>query len=390
MNYILFDGPERDHLLPLTFTRPVGELRTGILTIKEKWEAHLGLTCSYLTQNYLSDKYPMVDLEDNILINAAFLPTKHLVEQIKNLKEKQALIADHNIIALYTLPEQEIEIENFETIEYPQKLIHIERPFHLFSYNHQTLQDDFNLLTKGRDSQPISNTNQVISPENIFIEEGAEVEFSILNASSGPIYIGKNAKILEGCLIRGGLALCENSQLNMGAKIYGAVTIGPFSKVGGEVNNSVLIGYSNKGHEGFLGNSVLGEWCNLGADTNSSNLKNDYGEVKLWNYSTHKFEKTGLQFCGLIMGDHSKSAINTQFNTGTVVGVCTNIFEAGFPKNIIPSFTWGKSSEYKIVKAQNVAKKVMSRRNIEFNSIDAQILKHIFEETAKSRKLFIQ
>ncbi len=390
MNFILFDGPERDHLLPLTFTRPVGELRTGILTIKEKWEAHLGLTCSYLTQDYLSDKYPMVDLGNNILINAAFIPTADLVEKIKNLKEQQALLSDDDIIAIYTHPEDEIEIENFDTIQYSEELIHILRPFDLFSYNDKTLEADFKLLTEGRDSQPISNTNRVLAPENIFIEEGAEVEFSILNASKGPIYIGRNAKVLEGCLIRGGLALCDNSQLNMGAKIYGATTIGPHSKIGGEVNNSILIGYSSKGHEGYLGNAVLGEWCNLGADTNNSNLKNDYSEVKLWNFATNKFEKTGLQFCGLIMGDHSKCAINTQFNTGTVVGVCANIFEAGFPKNMIPSFTWGSSSEYRVSKAHNVAEKVMLRRNVTFNEVEAKILEHVFEETAESRTLFIR
>ncbi len=390
MNYILFDGPERDHLLPLTFTRPVGELRTGILTIKEKWEKHLGLACSYLTQDYLSKKYPMVNLDHNILINASFLPNQDIVEQIKKLKTQQALITNGNVIALYTDPEREIILDDFETIEYDKKLIHIERPYHLFTYNHQTLQNDFDLLTQGRHSQPISKTNQVVHPENIFLEEGAEVEFSILNASTGPIYIGKNAKIMEGCLIRGGLALCESAQLNMGSKIYGAVTIGSFSKVGGEVNNAILIGYSNKGHEGFLGNAVLGEWCNLGADTNNSNLKNDYSEVKLWNYATHKFEKTGLQFCGLIMGDHCKCAINTQFNTGTVIGICSNIFESGFPKNIIPSFTWGNSEEYKISKAFEVAQKTMIRRGIEFNPIDAQILEHVFEQTTKLRKRFIQ
>lgn len=390
MNYILFDGPERDHLLPLTFTRPVGELRIGILTIKEKWEIYLGFTCSYLTQDYLAEKYPLVDLDDNILINAAFLPTQQLVDQIKRLKERQALLYNDNIIALYTDPEEEIEIENFEVIEYKENIIHIEHPYHLFTYNSQALQDDFSLITKERSSQAISKTNQVVNPENIFIEEGAEVEFSILNAATGPIYIGKNAKILEGCLIRGGLALCENAQLNMGAKIYGATTIGPFSKVGGEVNNVILTGYSNKGHEGFLGNAVLGEWCNLGADTNNSNLKNDYSEVKLWNYVSQRFEKTGLQFCGLIMGDHSKCAINTQFNTGTVVGVCANIFESGFPKNMIPSFTWGSSSEYKLSKAFDVAQKVMSRRNIPFNQTDVDILQHIFEETTESRKLFIR
>ncbi len=390
MNYILFDGPERDHLLPLTFTRPVAELRTGILTIKEKWEKYLGLTCTYLTQDYLSEKYPMVDLDYNILINASFLPNQDVVEQIKKLKKQQALITtNENIIALYTDPKREVILDDFETIEYEKELIHIERPYHLFTYNHQTLQNDFDLLTQGRQSQPISKTNQVVCPENIFLEEGAEVEFSILNASTGPIYIGKNAKILEGCLIRGGLALCENAQLNMGSKIYGAVTIGPFSKIGGEVNNAVLIGYSNKGHEGFLGNAVLGEWCNLGADTNNSNLKNDYSEVKLWNYVTHKFEKTSLQYCGLIMGDHSKCAINTQFNTGTVVGVFSNIFQSGFPKNIIPSFTWGNSNEYKISKAFEVAQRVMIRRGIEFNSIDAQILEHVFEQTTELRKRFI-
>ncbi|MFV0531312.1 MAG: GlmU family protein [Flavobacteriales bacterium] len=390
MNYILFDGPERDHLLPLTFTRPVGELRIGILTLKEKWEKYLGLTCSYLTQDYLSKKYPLVDLDDNILINASFLPTQHLVDTIKNLKKQEALITDKNIIALYTDPEKEIALKDFKTLEYDKKIIHIERPYHLFTHNQHVLQDDFNLLTQGRNSQPLSKTNQALNPENIFIEEGAEVEFSILNASTGPIYIGKNAKILEGCLIRGGLALCENSQLSMGTKIYGAVTVGPFSKIGGEVNNSVLIGYSNKGHEGFLGNAVLGEWCNLGADTNNSNLKNDYSEVKLWNYATHKFEKTGLQFCGLIMGDHSKCAINTQFNTGTVVGVCANIFESGFPKDLVPSFSWGSSDEFQIKKAFEVMKKVMIRRNIEFTPTDAQILEHIFEQTTQYRKQFIR
>ncbi len=390
MNYILFDGPEREHLLPLTFTRPVGELRTGILTLKEKWEFYLGSTCSYLTQDYLAKKYPLVDLDHNVLINAAFLPTQDLVDQIKSLKERQALLFEDDIIALYTDPEEEIEIEHFDIIQYEQKLIHIERPYHLFTYNDQSLRDDFRLITEGRVSQPLSKTNRVANPEHIFIEEGAEVEFSTLNASTGPIYIGKNAKILEGCLIRGGLALCEGSQLNMGAKIYGAVTIGPFSKIGGEINNSVLIGYSSKGHEGFLGNSVLGEWCNLGADTNNSNLKNDYSEVKLWNYASKRFEKTGLQFCGLIMGDHSKCAINTQFNTGTVVGVCANIFEAGFPKNMIPSFTWGSSNEYKVSKAFDVAQKVMIRRNVEFTQTDADIMHHIFEQTSEPRKLFIR
>lgn len=388
MNYILFDGPERDHLLPLTFTRPVAELRTGIWTIKEKWEYYLGSTCSYLTQDELSIKFPMVDLDQNILINAAFIPNENIVNQIKSLQEKQALLYEDNIIAVYTHPEEEIELEDFEIINYAEELIHIQRPYDLFKYNHLTLQQDFECITQGRTSQPIPEGTRVKNPENIFIEEGAVIDFAILNASEGPIYIGKNAKIQEGVMVRGALALCDDSQLNMGAKIYGATTIGPHCKIGGEVNNSVIFGYSNKGHEGFMGNSVIGEWCNWGADTNNSNLKNDYSEVKLWNYATERFEKTGLQFCGLIMGDHSKAAINTQFNTGTVVGISCNIFQTGFPKNFIPDFTWGQNEEYKLPKVNAVAERVMMRRSIDFNSIEERILEHIFETTAHLRKLF--
>lgn len=388
MNYILFDGPERDHLLPLTFTRPVAELRTGIWTIKEKWEYYLGSTCSYLTQDELSIKFPMVDLDQNILINAAFIPNENVVNQIKSLQEKQALLYEDNIIAVYTHPEEEIELEDFEIINYAEELIHIQRPYDLFKYNHLTLQQDFECITQGRTSQPIPEGTRVKNPENIFIEEGALIDFAILNASEGPIYIGKNAKIQEGVMVRGALALCDDSQLNMGAKIYGATTIGPHCKIGGEVNNSVIFGCSNKGHEGFMGNSVIGEWCNWGADTNNSNLKNDYSEVKLWNYATERFEKTGLQFCGLIMGDHSKAAINTQFNTGTVVGISCNIFQTGFPKNFIPDFTWGQNEEYKLPKVYDVAERVMMRRSIDFNSIEERILEHIFETTVHLRKLF--
>lgn len=388
MNYILFDGPERDHLLPLTFTRPVAELRTGIWTIKEKWEYYLGSTCSYLTQDELSIKFPMVDLDQNILINAAFIPNENVVNQIKSLQEKQALLYEDNIIAVYTHPEEEIELEDFEIINYAEDLIHIQRPYDLFKYNHLTLQQDFECITQGRTSQPIPEGTRVKNPENIFIEEGAVIDFAILNASEGPIYIGKNAKIQEGAMVRGALALCDDSQLNMGAKIYGATTIGPHCKIGGEVNNSIIFGYSNKGHEGFMGNSVIGEWCNWGADTNNSNLKNDYSEVKLWNYATERFEKTGLQFCGLIMGDHSKAAINTQFNTGTVIGISCNIFQTGFPKNFIPDFTWGQNEEYKLPKVNAVAERVMMRRSIDFNSIEERILEHIFETTAHLRKLF--
>ncbi len=389
MNYLLFDGPERTHLLPLTFTRPVGELRLGILTLKEKWDKYLGVKCSYLTQKYLSKKYPISKTEKNILINPAYLPTKTLVQQIKTLSPGQAIISRKNLIAAHTGKTLSFDISLFNTVDYQQDLLHVVRPYHLFQYNSIALKDDFSLLTRHRKSSSISETNRVISPQNIFLEKGATVEFCTLNASEGPVYIGQNAVAQEGCMIRGGLALCDKAVLRMGTRIYGATTIGPGSKVSGEISNSIITGYSSKVHEGFLGNSVLGQWCNLGAGTNNSNLKNSYGQVRLWNYATSTFENSELQFCGLIMGDHSKSAINTQFNTGTVVGVCANIFEPVFSKNMIPSFTWGITKEYRLSKACEVAKKVMLRRNIVFKETDERILSHIFKETDSLRKLFL-
>jgi UDP-N-acetylglucosamine diphosphorylase/glucosamine-1-phosphate N-acetyltransferase len=264
----------------------------------------------------------------------------------------------------------------------------IKNTWDLFTLNEQELRIDFDLITHGRTSQPISSSNQVMGAHNIFLEEGASVECSILNATKAPIYIGKNAEIMEGCMIRDGLALCESATLKMGAKIYGATTIGPHSKAGGEINNSILIGHSNKGHDGFLGNSVLGEWCNIGADTNTSNLKNDYSNVKLWNYVTARFAPTGLQFCGLIMGDHSKCGINTMFNTGTVVGVYANVFGEGYPRNFIPSFSWGGNSgliTYKIDKALNTAERVLDRRGLTFNEDDKKIVEYLYEHTATYR-----
>ena len=297
---------------------------------------------------------------------------------------------DENVLAFYTNDTQEaVDFKTYDILEYNDDIISIEHTWDIFSKNGEALQDDFNLITKDRKSEPIPTSNNIISPENIFIEEGAILEFTTLNATNGPIYIGKDALIMEGALIRGPLALCEGAIVKLGAKIYGPTTIGPYSKVGGEINNSVLFAYSNKGHDGFLGNAVLGEWCNIGADSNNSNLKNDYSEVRLWDYNSESFEKTGLQFCGLIMGDHSKCAINTMFNTGTVVGVNANIFGSGFPRNFIPSFTWGGNSgftTYLPKKAFEVAKTVMSRRHIEFTEQDAAILEHVFEETKKFRR----
>ncbi len=390
MNYILFDGNVRNQLLPFTFTRPVADIRIGILTIREKWELFLGATTTTVTEDYLTEKYPMVELEKNILINASFLPSENLVEKIKGLLENQAIFIGDEPIAFFAKEDQEVEFENYKIFQYPTKdVLRIQHTWDIFSLNGEALKKDFQLLTEGRKSQPIPKSIFATGKENIFIEEGAMLTFCSLNATDGPIYIGKDAEIMEGCNVRGPFALCENATLKMGAKIYGPTTVGPHSKVGGEVNNSVIFGYSNKGHDGFLGNSVLGEWCNLGADTNNSNLKNNYAEVRLWDYETESFAPTALQFCGLMMGDHSKCGINTMFNTGTVVGVSANIFGSGFPRNFIPSFSWGGSAgmtTYKTEKAFEVAKEVLRRRNLEFTETDAKILEHIFVETAKFRK----
>ena len=390
MNYILFDGTVRNALLPFTFTRPVADIRVGILTIREKWEKYLGYTTTTVTEEYLSEKFPMVEMEQNVLINASFLPNEVLAEMVKSLESNQAIFKGEEVIAFFSEDTQEdVDFDSYEIIDYNEECLTIENTWDIFQKNDAALREDFELLTEDRTSQPIPKSVNVISPENIFIEEGAKLEFVTLNASSGPIYIGKNAEIMEGSVIRGPFALCESGRVKLASKVYGATTVGPHSVIGGEVSNSVLFGYSNKGHDGFLGNSVLGEWCNIGADSNNSNLKNNYEEVKLWSYETENFAKTGLQFCGLMMGDHSKCGINTMFNTGTVVGVSTNIFGSGFPRNFVPSFSWGGASgftTYITKKAFETARIVMSRRNVEFDEKEAAILEHVFEETKKWRK----
>ena len=396
-NVILFDNETRDQLLPLTFTRPVCELRTGILRIREKWEMRLQAKASFITQDYLSEKYPITIGEDNIVINGSVLPSDQLIRLITQLESNEALLHNEALIAARLnkkqfgrlMHEEEIdELAGFEIGDTP--FLQIQHPWDLFSFNGEALRTDFDFLTKDRESQPLSDTNLVIGdPKQIFLEKGAVVEASVLNSKEGPIYIGKDAEIMEGCLIKGGLALCEGAKIKMGAKIYGPTTIGPYSKVGGEVNNVVITGYASKGHEGYLGNSVLGEWCNLGADTNSSNMKNNYSEVRVWDYTKESFTSTGLQFCGLIMGDHSKCGINTMFNTGTVVGVSANIFGSGFPRNFIPSFAWGGPSgfiTYQSDKAFETAKLAFARRNNTFDGVEQQILQSVFEETAHLRR----
>ncbi|MBP6373843.1 MAG: GlmU family protein [Flavobacterium sp.] len=390
MNYILFDGPARNALLPLTFTRPVADIRVGILTIREKWEKYLGTTTTTLTEEYLSEKFPMVEMEHNVMINASYLPTSELLELIQDLGPNQAVFQGDNVLAFYTAESQEaVDFDTYEIIEFSGECLCIEHPWDIFQKNEAALRADFDFLTEDRTSQPIPASVNVIAPENIFIEEGAQLQFVTLNASTGPIYIGKDTEIMEGSVIRGPFALCDHAVVKLATKIYGATTVGPHCRVGGELNNVVLFAYSNKGHDGFLGNAVLGEWCNIGADSNNSNLKNNYEEVKLWSYEKEGFVKTGLQFCGLIMGDHSKCAINTMFNTGTVVGVSANIFGSGFPRNFVPSFTWGGAqgfTTYLTKKAFETARIAMSRRSVEFDEVEARILESVFEQTQKWRK----
>lgn len=398
-NIILFGDDNWFHLLPLTFTRPIAELRVGILTIKEKWEIHLNGHVSYITQDYLAEKYPINIEDDNLLINSTLLPSNIILNYIKQLQLNEALLLGDELLAARLSADQFDLLSDDPASLKTLKGINLEgvagldisrimRPYDIFMLNGQEIQHDFDIITKGRKSQPISDTNKIIGKHPVFLEEGAVMECCIINTEGGPVYIGKKALVMEGCLIRGSLAVCEGAVIKMGAKIYGPTTAGPHCRLGGEVNNSVLFANSNKGHDGYLGNSVIGEWCNLGADTNTSNLKNNYLPVKIWSYVKEGFEDTGLQFCGLIMGDHSKAGINTMFNTGTVVGVASNIFGDGFPRTYIPSYSWGGASGFtthQLKKAIETAEIVMKRRNQDMSEEDKKILEYIFHNTATNR-----
>ncbi len=395
MNYVLADNKNTlADFYPLTFTRPAGELRVGILTIAEKWQKRLSGDFSFLAEDYLRKKYIPTITNDNITIASNILPDNDLASAVEKLEKGCALTNGQTIIAARLDNEDTINFfENREKLTlqakpYNGKISVINHTWDIFTLNEQEIERDFKLITAGRKSAQLSNTNRILQPERIFIEEGANAEFSIINPNGGYVYIGKDSTIMENAVIHGSLALCEHSTIKISAKIYGATTLGPHSKAGGEIGNAVIWGYSNKGHDGFLGNAVLGQWCNLGADTNNSNLKNNYSEVKMWSYSKHRFVKTGLQFCGLIMGDHSKSSINTMFNTGTIVGVSANIFGAGFPRNFVPSFSWGGSAgyeEYPLKRALETAELVMKRRDTPLSETDIEILTNIFEKTAEFR-----
>jgi UDP-N-acetylglucosamine diphosphorylase/glucosamine-1-phosphate N-acetyltransferase len=388
MQIVFSDAQFWSNFLPLTFTRPVAELRCGILTFAERWKKLLDIEhFAYITEDYLQTKYTKPDKVESLFIVPNFLPTDTVLAQIKSLQLGEALVyKDELLVARINMDNFSInQIEKMTDID--EELVFFDKHTDLFSKNEKAILFDFELVTKGRISQPLSATNGFLGDKsNLFIEEGAVIEYAILNGTQWKIYIGKNTEIMEGSTIRGSFVLCENSILNMGSKIYGATTIGPSCKIGGEVNNIVIWGHSSKGHEGFIGNSVIGEWCNFGAGSNSSNLKNNYAEVKLWSYTKEKFEKTGLQFCGVIMGDHSKTAINSKLNTGTIVGVATNIFREGFPPNLVEHFSWGgmKGDEkFNIEKAFEVAEKVMTRRQQQLTNEDKAILQHLYTHMVK-------
>lgn len=402
---IIFAQSKNDYqsFLPLTFTRPIADLRIGIVTIKEKY-LNLGAeNVSFFAEKYLRKLFKInIEAKNNFLVNSTILPNADLLKAINSLKEGHALWQNEVFIAanlnkaqleaLYQSIENiEFKDDDFKKEEYKGEICKINHLWDLFSLNEKEIENDFMIITKGRKSMELSDDNRLKNKERIFVEEGAQADFSIINPAGGYVYIGKDAHLMENSVIHGSLALCEHSTIKMSAKIYGATTIGPHCKVGGEVSNAILQAYSNKGHDGFLGNSVLGHWCNLGADTNNSNLKNNYSEVKLWNYATHRFVKTGLQFCGLIMGDHSKSSINTMFNTGTVVGVSSNVFGSGFPRNFVPSFAWGGGNGYETYpfkRAIETAELVMKRRDIALKEEDIEVLQYIFDNEAHFRENF--
>jgi UDP-N-acetylglucosamine diphosphorylase/glucosamine-1-phosphate N-acetyltransferase len=379
MNYILFDEPSiRQSLLPLTFTRPIALIRVGILTISEKWERYLKSSPSYLTESYLQNKFPLVNGKSNYVINGAVIPNKELLAAIQKLESEETLVQGTMILAF-----KEKASEKY--VHYEGELTIIKNLWYIFGENGKEIRSDLELIKGEKKWAKVEDKHTIVyNPENVFIEEGVKIRAAVLNAEDGPIYIGKGAEIQEGSLIRGPFALCEYSVVNMGGKMRADTTIGPYSKVGGEISNSVIFGYSNKAHDGFMGNSVIGEWCNLGADTNTSNLKNNYGTVQIYSYKNKGQINTGKQFCGLVMGDHSKAGINTMFNTGTVVGVGSNIFGAGFPDKFIPSFSWGGAQgleTFRLDKAYEVAEKAMARRKMPLTEEDRNILAFIFKNT---------
>lgn len=398
MHAILFDDETRFRLFPFTHTRPVADIRCGIFTMRERWEKLLQKATCTLTESYLQQVFVLEADDDNLLINGAVFANEDIMQAIMSLKKGEKLINDTTLLAA-RLSEDVLNFENLQTktselkaVAYTGKVFSLKNIWDIFSLNEWAIKEDFVSLTKGRKSQHVPEHVIVTNPERVFIEEGAVVNAGvIINPASGYIYIGKESEILEGVMLRGSVALCSQAVIKMGAKIYGATTIGPGCKVGGEISNVVFFANSNKGHDGYLGNAVVGEWCNLGADTNCSNLKNNYDYIKIWDEHKNKSVQTGLQFCGLLMGDHSKCGINTMFNTGTVVGVSANIYGGSFPEKFIPSFTWGGSEgmvTYDFTRAMDTARRMMIRRNKQLQENELNMLRHVFESTAYQRSVF--
>ena len=386
MDYILFDDQQiRNQLKPFTFIRPIAEIRCGILTIREKWEKMLSSEISFLTEEYLQKNTPQTS-EEKIFISGAVCPNEVLLYAIQQLQEDEMLVFKENVLAIKTSKKlsYSIDYQIFTKKEFSEKVTIIKNLPDIFLKNGEQIKADFQLITKGKKSQEITDPfTRVYNIENVFVEEGASIKAAILNAEQGPIYIGKNAIIQEGSIVIGPFAACENSMVAWGSKMRPNTTLGPFSRVGGEVGSSVFFGYSNKAHDGFLGGSVIGEWCNLGANCNNSNLKNDYTEVKLYNYATNQLEKTGELFCGLFMGDYTKAGISTMFNTGTVVGVSSNVYGAGFQEKHIPSFTWGGADteyvDYRFDKAIKVINATMERRDKHLTEAEVAVLRYVYD-----------
>ncbi|MEE1365311.1 MAG: putative sugar nucleotidyl transferase [Muribaculaceae bacterium] len=386
INVIFYDLP-RVHadLLPMTFTRPVADFRIGITTIREKWAMMLPQDCryGYRTVGFLVKKYKAEEIDDNLFIAGNVVPNPTLVEEVLRLEIGEALFKGDDFIA-YRGVSPDMHADNYMKKEYNGECLVLHYLFDIFLNNGAVIKQDFEMITTGRTSCALSASNTVIGdPDLVFVEEGAYVEGAFLNTNGGPIYIGKDAQVMEGSCVRGPMALCEHSNINMGSKIYSDTTIGPWSKVGGELNNVVVFGYSNKAHDGFLGNAVIGEWCNIGAGTNASNLKNDYSKIRVWNYPDHTFMRTDLQFCGLIMGDHSKVGINCMFNTATVVGVGVNIHGSGFPRTFIPSFSEGSPvggfTDVQLKKFFDIANRAMARRGLLLTDLDYEIFEEIYK-----------
>ncbi len=367
----------------MTLTRPVGNLRMGLWTNDERWLNYIkDASVSYATEDYLQDKFPCHKTGDNFWVNASIIPDEEIAKAVKELQINQALFINGVFVALHS---EEFNPDNAYRVDLDKEdLIHIEKRWHIYQKNKEAICKDFESVKSGREGFDCSETNTIIGPrENLFIDEGASVEGAIINVSTGPVYIGKHAEVMEGSVIRGPFAMANNSVLKLSTKVYGPTSIGTYCKVGGEVNNVVFQAYSNKGHDGFLGNSVVGEWCNLGADTNSSNLKNNYGNVKTYNFETEAIEQTDVQFMGLFMGDHSKTGINTMLNTATVIGVSSTIFSSGFPPKYIPHFSWGGQvgdPVYSFDRAIEAANNMMNRRGKEVTPADRKIFEKLFPE----------